>query len=571
MSLASVTLVGKIPPLSAPEGLEITSPVGASPLRVFRQTLLLRFATGGTADGIRIDPDATSLQGTFSQYDYDALNPDEPALKALRSASGGAVVLALDAPRRVSRISLVSGKVSGSANSLELYRLDGNTLAEKPTTSASVQGTEAVFPESVGFTDTRFAVRLKGPAGSSLSTGDFAAVVVSSQFAGARIGISDPNESDPAKFFWPPPEEIGETPPASLTNLEAGQALAAALQRYLDDFFARFETSMEEREPVGDGEPTSPEFVDVALIVESDAPCVLDLAALDVAHHLVSRSFHSGTAKSTKKQVLRFPGDLGVSRGVLLQLPPNASVRSATLETVESFSPDRPLASDDGTPNAPLTQTRGVHVSVERWAAQRIVPPQAMHISGVSVALQTVTQDTRLLVELQGDWEGQPSGKKLAAATLTVEEAGRRDRVTLLFPEAVTLFSEPYWLLVGTASGQAVWLANTGDGKVAVFTRSAATPVASKTLDGLNTVYNLLARNDQAPEQQPASLAVGENTVAGTSGQDNTRTYDIATAIDSYLDSVVETASVTTVPLTLTSALRGLVTMYPPEIEYDLP
>jgi len=115
----------------------------------------LRFVTGGLADGIRTDSEATSLKGTFSAYDYDALNPDVPVLKAPLSSFGGAVVVAVDAPRQVSEIRLSSGKASGAGNSVELCRLDGNTLTEKPTRSAGVHGNTAIFPESVDFTDGR--------------------------------------------------------------------------------------------------------------------------------------------------------------------------------------------------------------------------------------------------------------------------------------------------------------------------------------------------------------------------------------------------------------------------------
>lgn len=573
MSIASVTTIGGPPLPSATGRWEVTSPVGALPLRFFRRTLRLRFVTGGIADGIRINSNATTFKGTFSSYDYDAQNPSEPTLEALLTGSGGAVIVALDAPRQVSQVRLSPGKASGLGHSVELYRLDGNTLTEKPTSSISVQNNAAVFPESTGFIDARFAIRLKGPAGSSLSLGDLAALQVRSQFAGARLGISDPNEPDSATFFWPTPEDIGQTPPASQTGVDAGNALAAALERYLEDFFARLETSTgEEAELMDESEPQPPEFVDVALIVESDAPCILDLTALDVAYHLVTSSFYSSEEKTTDKQVLRFSGDRGVVREVLIRLPSNTSIKSASLETVESFHTDRLLASgdDNNLPNATLAQNQGVHVSVERWAAKGIVPPRATYVSGVAVALLAMTHDTRLLVELQEDWDGRPSGKKLAAAALTLDQAGRRDWITLLFPEAVTLFSELYWILIGTASGRAVWLADTGDGDVKVLDRTADVPVELKALDGLKTMYALLARDRQTREQQPASLGVGERTVAGTAKQDDVRTYDLAFAFASYLDSSVKTASTTTIPLTLTSALRGFVTVYPPEVEYDL-
>ena len=190
--------------------------------------MLLRFVTGGLADGIRIDHEATSLKGEFSSYDYDALNPDEPALKAVLSNSGGAVVVTLDAPRQVSEILLSSGKASGAGYSVELYRLDGNTLTEKPTVSASVQNNAAIFPESVGFTDARFAVRLEGPASPrwALQTWLPYNFVPASPGRGSDVG---PNKPDSATFFWPTPEDIAGTPPASLTNVEAGKAIAAAL------------------------------------------------------------------------------------------------------------------------------------------------------------------------------------------------------------------------------------------------------------------------------------------------------------------------------------------------------
>jgi len=53
----------------------------------------------------------------------------------------------------------------------------------------------------------------------------------------ARIRISDLNEPDSAAFFWPTPEDIVETLPTSLADVEAGKDLTAALERYLDDFF----------------------------------------------------------------------------------------------------------------------------------------------------------------------------------------------------------------------------------------------------------------------------------------------------------------------------------------------
>jgi hypothetical protein len=100
-----------------------------------------------------------------------------------------------------------------------------------------------------------------------------------------------------------------------------------------------------------------------------------------------------------------------------------------------------------------------------------------------------------VLVELQEDSDGRPSGKKLAAASLTLDQAGRRNWVTLSLPEIVTHFSEPYWILLGTAAGQAIWWADTGDGNLKVLDRTADGPLESKALDGLVATQELLVRD----------------------------------------------------------------------------
>ena len=77
-----------------------------------------------------------------------------------------------------------------------------------------------------------------------------------------------------------------------------------------------------------------------------------------------------------------------------------------------------------------------------------------MSVSGVAVSLLPLARSTMVLAELQEDSDGRPSGKKLATASVTLDQPGRRDQVALPFPEVVTLFSERYWLLLGTASGR---------------------------------------------------------------------------------------------------------------------
>jgi hypothetical protein len=62
-----------------------------------------------------------------------------------------------------------------------------------------------------------------------------------------------------------------------------------------------------------------------------------------------------------------------------------------------------------------------------------------------------------------------------------------------------------------------------------------------------------------------------ESCAESTAPGDKRACRHASSAIGSYLDSSVKTDQATTILLTLTSALRGIVTVYHPEIEYDLP
>jgi len=61
-------------------------------------------------------------------------------------------------------------------------------------------------------------------------------------------------------------------------------------------------------------------------------------------------------------------------------------------------------------------------------------------------------------VELQEDWNGSPSGKALAAAQLTIDEAAVMGYYRVDFGLRLALFPQPYWVVVATAKGAGVWL-----------------------------------------------------------------------------------------------------------------
>ena len=88
--------------------------------------------------------------------------------------------------------------------------------------------------------------------------------------------------------------------------------------------------------------------------------------------------------------------------------------------------------------------------------------------------------------------------------------------------------------------------------------------------DGPQALHRLYSRTRQAQEQDPASLSIGTQAATTIGEQNGARTYDLTSAFNTYLDSLPSSTPTTTIPLTFTSALPGLVTIYPPIIGYDL-
>lgn len=119
------------------------------------------------------------------------------------------------------------------------------------------------------------------------------------------------------------------------------------------------------------------------------------------------------------------------------------------------------------------------------------------------------------------------------------------------------------------AGGRAVWLAEAGDPPVRVLEGNdePGTWADLNALDGLHAMHRFLSRGEQAQEQAPVSLAIGEQVVVGSLDEDRgTKVYDLASAINDHLGGSLSSE---TIPLTFRSVLPGLITVYPPVVEYD--
>ncbi len=557
--------------VSAAATWTVRAAAGQAPQRIFERRLYLRLPTGGAAQVI-VDDQATLLDGQIQAIGYDARAAAAPGGPASLSSLGDALVVALDAPRRVTRVDLAAGTAGSAAHTLELYRLDGQRRADDPTVSAGVSaGTERAELSADAFSDLRFALRLKrNDTGSyvALTPAKLAALQVQTRPTSPRIGLAAATGSEAPLVFWQAPGELA--PGAPEGQVHAGPPLASALQRQLDRALAAA------RDQLAAGAIAQlPAHLDVALVIQSDAPCDLSIAALKVVYRLAQASFPGGEPK----RVLRFGG--ASAQQLDLQLPAGATVHAATLRAVESFKAERPAALSPAAP-APEpepAQRQGLLLGKGTWAAQPFTPPQALSAMGCAIAVMALAVPAELTLELQEDWRGQPSGRRLAVASATLDRAGLPAWVRLPFAAPVVLPAQGHWLVIRAARGEALCLLDAGDPPARLLEQGerGAPWRERRVFDNMALLHRLLAAPAQSAPggatlapPAPFTLAVGAETVAGTPGSGDSRSFDLTAALQRYLANAQPVGAAVHVPIALTALAPGLLTVYPPRVEYSL-
>ena len=569
MSITQIAISVGGPLQSATQLWPITEREGALAHTFFQQVLYLRFAIGG-ADHIVVNESTTTLNGAFAAYEYEAFGADAPPRPEPVRSSGGVLIVTLDVPRQVTRIQLAMNTVPGEGHSLEFYRLDGNVLSSKPTitVAASAQNDDVLLNDA--FVDSRFALRLKKNSDDqqvNLAPNDLTALHVISYPTSPRIGLAPPDAPTSAVFFWQAPGELkGDV--ASEGIMDAGPVMVEALQRHLD----RVRTEQFER-LLADPPALLPDHIDIALVIQSDAPCKFTMSGFSIPYHLVQESFPD---RRIPKHVLRFTDNSRRTESVPLTLTSNATVQSATLRVSDSLRKNFPVAGIGAeTREATPDQQQGAYLGIERWVAQPIVPSQAHSVSGLSLGLLAIAAETELLIELHEDWRDQPSGRKLVVGTLRLDRVGRPAWVHQLFPEAVVLATQPYWLLIKATRGQAIWLLEQGNNPARILEGAGRTGEwrVVRAFAGLEALHQLLAVGGGATQpdaQAPEALAISVNGVTGTRTVDDARTFDLTTAMRTYLANQPSSTVPIDIPLTCTALVPGIITIYPPRIEYTL-
>ena len=591
--------------------------VNGPPNRTFREILYLRFGPVGLAEELIIDHEATSLIGKFSYYDYDAVNIAEPSLRATKIQFGDGVRVTLGSPRKVISIRINPSKIPGLGYILEFFRIDGQALSETPTStslsppltflkdnqaqevgglfvSPSPERTFNVNPSHahkvrameehaapasffVDFTDAQFVVRLKKLDGPYISIvpSDITEIKIRSYPTGPRIGIAYPLEPiqgnfiDPSEaiFFWQNAGEIETTVPEDLSMVDAGESLATELERGIPRLLERRRELFH-----GNGPEKEQSFFDIGLVMESDAPCRFNTTKFNISYLYARESWGNGQPK----QVLHFNGEQVTTQQISFQLPQGAVVASATLVATESFYGPHAQVENGG---AELFQSLrdhdiGNNITNTRWVAQSITHPEMRSISGIALGLLPMNEETHLQIEIQEDFQGQPSGRKLLCEILRVGQPGRRDWSMLWFKKSIILSTQPHWLLLTTLCGQVIWLTQDGTTQICILEKSDHPTIGAKLATFRNTTtlhrFFLSPPNKKLHDLPQVNLSIGGHVVTPIALQKNVHEYDLNNALEAYLVSNAAKLTPMDLPLNFSAMASGTVTVYPPRIEYDV-
>jgi hypothetical protein len=593
----------------------IDGAVGELPQQVFRQVLYLRLVLDGKADGLTFLSEQTRLRGKFSSYSYDAKATANPALVVEISQVGDAVLVELAAPRQLAAVQLVNSFAPGSSSKVTVHRVDGEKVVEEPTVEAGwdhrfdrvaievgnfdfrgnaqsraaapsggavsviTQAQQALRLTNVAtlptdFTDARFGLRLRDGS-TPLQSNHLSGLTVRSYPSAPRIGLAMPSGlADPTAltapiFFTRLDGEIGKEGDANAGQINSDTALAKALQQQVDTFFAQLVAET----PVGET-PLLPTDLTVALVLESDAPCQLLLDEFVVAYQLVRRTFPA----RAEKVVLRFAGTTAETQSVKLSLSKQATVTQATLTVAANLDAAKVANGMPGNGFLPdtLAQATAIHLGLERWAAQPFTPAQAITARGLAVGLLALTADAQLALELYEDWQGQPAGKKLFATTLTVGQSGQRLWKTATLDEDLLLATQPYWLLLKAVRGAALWLAQPGESSVQMLIQANNRWQPLSMLPNTQGLLHLLSLVAPKEQNVPFTLTIGPTTVApnpkpdpNPNPDDGRETFDLTLALNTAL-AAPPTSGLVDIPLSFTTTLAGIVTVYPPVVEYSV-
>ncbi len=604
---------------------EIDDPAGTGQSTIYRQALELSLVTGGQADGVVIDLEKTLFAVQFEEKQYDLLKADSPFAQTYSIESvDGALVVECDRPLRIQRINLpaerfpkiegvllaidsgwfdnklihtVKRKSLGAAatqyvnyqthgdmvvaakkdysigklweaaiHSIELYRMDGEVIADSPTsTAANKQTLEDEFIAN------RFAIKGYDSNGDEypLHKSMLKNLWVKSAPTSPRIGWakidSESSENKPDAYFWRLSGEQLTT--TEIPRGQAGELLGTALQMHLDVYFQNLVDQAKQDEQL----PISPATIHLTMVLESDTPCAFKITQLEIPYGLIRQASSQidGQGKLLSKEVLRFQGEHLQVQQIQLQLPQDATIKQAELKTAPSFTGDDARFSIPLPPPLKESDQQGLHIAADSWAAQRVCPDKAITLTGLLLGLLILQEETQLHIEICEDWNDGPNGSVLASVDISMSGTGRREWFRADFDNSIVLDSSLYWIVIRAAKGAALWLLGEPRGQVFrgyMGRGSGESPRVQAALEDKAGLYGYLSCCRKM-EQLPFKVEI-EGVEAGVSMQDDRSVVlDLTNGLTTPEMAVGLPESV---DVEIITPLKGMLTAYPVRLEYEL-
>lgn len=593
----------------------VDSSTAKGPRTTFRRVLYLRFPLCGPVSRIVFDEQATQLEGVFLPLDF-AVAESYPSSSVQQRGRG--VRVQLQAPRQVVELRLPPTPAFSERAIFGLHRTDGDAVSEQPTTilesGASLQTMESldlqnlipdVAPRRSGnvgvaagdlmaqqteprltpadeFIGAEFEIRPAGPPEEqvALSEADVHGLRLRGFPTGPRLGIALPTDLSAPSFFWQVPGEVGRGTPEGAGRVTAGQALARELNRTL------------QRHPL-----CTCEHLDLALVIESDAPCRFRLDELQLPHHFEVDLQIEGSGNfvlpqsdpARDKEVIRFPGDSLTVETRTLQVPSGVELVEARLEVATSFGNERMVGYGTGDTIAPDTTPpggtarggkSGILLTPDHTVGQWINSGQSPNLRGFLLEVMALTKGTELVAHLESDADGTPSGRKLGETSILLTEAGKKRWVAVRFP-SLAQPAPPFWLLLRTSTGRGVWRTEPHSGNVHLLERSE--PRAPRKLaavhPGLTGAYRVLASDGSATrnpgpsslgEPPPLVVSLGGLPVAPETPVNGRIFYALRPLLAPLVDAATPGETIQ-IPVAFSTATPGFLTLFPPTIRFQIP
>jgi hypothetical protein len=220
----------------------------------------------------------------------------------------------------------------------------------------------------------------------------------------------------------------------------------------------------------------------------------------------------------------------------------------------------------------------GIEVNGSRAVARRFTPPAAIDVSGVLLALTTTAQNAELVAEIREDQNGVPAGRIVATGPGNIAQLDRPAWKHFAFRLPAVLPALPHWIVLRATNGTAVWLAESAPAATRVGNATARGWTDSGSFDEIAPLHQLWspsngAASDGADDDISARLRViiGGSVLAPTPAiLGRTRIVNIASALQTWLSAQPGAAGIVIAPLKVRALGKGMVTVYPPDIEYDI-